>query len=734
MKHLSLTSTLIALLAVASGAGTAQDILSATGGVHAKIVWTVGGNRIEGFDTRTGSKTTILAGLSKAKRPFVTRDGAYVVYCTGGKVDGIQDFGSQCKIYVVGWDGSGNKQISSNGYLTSLWTDGSGKEWAIAMKSSRSSFFKVPVHGGNEVTVTNKLSGGRADLQLSADGKRACHAAGSGNTGWIDLTNGTVSNKGGGCRSSMAPDNSYRWSHLNGNHNGIQTYVGNTGKSGIGMGSQGYYPRWTNKARFFTWGVNAGGFLPPCKAVQLKKFNSGFTGIEKSITVVTGSNIFHPSARIGFSGSTPPPPPDPELSLSASSLSFTAEAGGANPSSKTVNASNSGGGTLPTLSAAESASWLTVEVQGSGDNQKLVNSVDIAELEAKKYTTTVTVKGNGIAQKSYTVELTVASVPVYTSLAVAPLSATVVPGGTKQFAATAEDQYGEPLAKQPTVSWSATGAGTISSSGLFQARDTEGTATITAEADGKQAQATVTVATAPSLHLKVNIGGDAVSGWESQSGYVTAGSVFSTSASIDLSKADQPAPEAVYQSCRHEDPSIVVSSIPNGTYQVRLHFAEPGNPSIGTRQMDIVIEGTTVLSDLDPFAEVGKATALIKEFTVDVSDNNGLSVDVRKGTGNDSYVCGLEILGDIPSTRSAGAVRQHSRHQGITLGRSSTGLTVSAASDELRDVRLLDLDGAVIARAAQHHHTWVVPKPPAGTYVVEVRTDKRVLSRRVSFR
>ncbi len=73
--------------------------------------------------------------------------------------------------------------------------------------------------------------------------------------------------------------------------------------------------------------------------------------------------------------------------------------------------------------------------------------------------------------------------PVFTSVAVAPPTASVVVTGTQAFTATALDQNGTPLSPQPTFSWSVSGGGSIASSGVFTAGSTpSGPFTVTAQA------------------------------------------------------------------------------------------------------------------------------------------------------------------------------------------------------------------------------------------------------------
>ncbi len=83
---------------------------------------------------------------------------------------------------------------------------------------------------------------------------------------------------------------------------------------------------------------------------------------------------------------------------------------------------------------------------------------------------------------------------------------------------------------------------------------------------------------------------------------------------------------ALYQSERYDPsgaPELQYSlPVPNGVYRVNLYFAEiySGTQSVGARVFDVVVEGTLVFDNLDIFAEVGGATALIKGVEVGVTD------------------------------------------------------------------------------------------------------------------
>jgi plastocyanin len=78
-----------------------------------------------------------------------------------------------------------------------------------------------------------------------------------------------------------------------------------------------------------------------------------------------------------------------------------------------------------------------------------------------------------------------------TSVAVAPTSATLPLNGTRQFTASATDQFGAPMTVP--FAWSLSGVGSVSSSGLYAAGGVAGSATVTASAGGKSASASMTV-------------------------------------------------------------------------------------------------------------------------------------------------------------------------------------------------------------------------------------------------
>ncbi len=138
---------------------------------------------------------------------------------------------------------------------------------------------------------------------------------------------------------------------------------------------------------------------------------------------------------------------------------------------------------------------------------------------------------------------------------------------------------------------------------------------------------------------RVNAGGPAVAGapsWDADNppsvwsnAAAASSNVSSTSTSVDLTDPSVPAgtPMEIFQSERWDSTAGNEMSwhfpVPAGDLEVRLYFAETytGTQAPGARVFDVKLEGTTVLSSYDVFAEVGGYTGVVKSFPVQ-SDGN----------------------------------------------------------------------------------------------------------------
>jgi hypothetical protein len=111
---------------------------------------------------------------------------------------------------------------------------------------------------------------------------------------------------------------------------------------------------------------------------------------------------------------------------------------------------------------------------------------------AGAYTFLVTVTDTGGLTATSSVSITVNQ--TLTSILVTPSAATLADGARQQFSAQALDQFSQPLAAQPSFTWSkASGRGPLTRKGLYTAPSSgTGTAVVQAKAGGKVGQATIT--------------------------------------------------------------------------------------------------------------------------------------------------------------------------------------------------------------------------------------------------
>ncbi|UOQ68577.1 malectin domain-containing carbohydrate-binding protein [Hymenobacter volaticus] len=96
--------------------------------------------------------------------------------------------------------------------------------------------------------------------------------------------------------------------------------------------------------------------------------------------------------------------------------------------------------------------------------------------------------------------------------------------------------------------------------------------------------------------------------------------------------------------------------VSNGTYTVKLHFAEVYWNAVGQRVFDVSAEGTKVLTAYDILSKVGRNTARVETFTVTVNDGS-LTLAFAKGTAgkDEPKVSAIEVLTGSGARSSAEA-------------------------------------------------------------------------------
>ncbi len=127
--------------------------------------------------------------------------------------------------------------------------------------------------------------------------------------------------------------------------------------------------------------------------------------------------------------------------------------------------------------------------------------------------------------------------------------------------------------------------------------------------------------------------------------YGSGGTLRTVTNAIDLSGVTNPAPQAVYQSERYGASTYTIPNLTAGTqYTVRLHFAELYQTASGARVFNVAINGTTVLSNFDIYAQVGaRFKAIVREFTT-VANGSGQIVVALTTVKDNATIAGIEII------------------------------------------------------------------------------------------
>jgi hypothetical protein len=140
------------------------------------------------------------------------------------------------------------------------------------------------------------------------------------------------------------------------------------------------------------------------------------------------------------------------------------------------------------------------------------------------------------------------------------------------------------------------------------------------------------------------------------------------------------APTGVYQHGRAGISTYTIPGLTAGSqYSVLLHFAETYFTAAGGREFNVAINGTTVLTNLDVYATVGKDAALLETFTATANISGQIVIEFTLGAANQPLVMGIEIRSSSGGSCSAAP----SAPGGLTATASSAsaiGLSWSAVT------------------------------------------------------
>jgi beta-glucanase (GH16 family) len=130
--------------------------------------------------------------------------------------------------------------------------------------------------------------------------------------------------------------------------------------------------------------------------------------------------------------------------------------------------------------------------------------------------------------------------------------------------------------------------------------------------------------------------------------------VATTTATIATGGVSSPAPQAVYQTQRFMNAGPLIYQIPgltpNGSYSVRLHFAEFGVNGPGQRVVNVGINDAPVLTNFDIYATAGgQNQAVVETFNASANSSGQIMVGLTPVVGNPA-INGIEVVANaVPS-------------------------------------------------------------------------------------
>ncbi|WP_390293617.1 malectin domain-containing carbohydrate-binding protein [Haloarchaeobius litoreus] len=282
---------------------------------------------------------------------------------------------------------------------------------------------------------------------------------------------------------------------------------------------------------------------------------------------------------------------------------------------------------------------------------------------------------------------------------------TVIRGETVTVPVSATDVDGDNLTLSAStpgfVSFTDDGDGTGTLTVAPQSGDT-GTTTVEVTADDGEAQTTEsfeltvdagTDTTAGTATHRVNAGGNTITatdGGPDWTGVTGTGSPYLVSvgssggnycggdAVTPTSAVPSSTPAGVYDCERYGEMEWTFST-DAGTVEVRLYLSNQfsGSSGVGERQFNVSVEGTQVLTQYDPVADVGHANGTLKTFTVSDSNGDGnVTVTFEAGAIENPQVNAIEVVDTDDGSGGSGSAAANllvTENGGIDASTYNTG-------------------------------------------------------------
>jgi beta-glucanase (GH16 family) len=156
---------------------------------------------------------------------------------------------------------------------------------------------------------------------------------------------------------------------------------------------------------------------------------------------------------------------------------------------------------------------------------------------------------------------------------------------------------------------------------------------------------TATPTVSPSLVTAIDAGGSATGNFSSDIDYNTGNEFSDTSTSINTSGVSNPAPQAVWQTCRWNSAfTYTLTGLTAGaSYTLDLDWAELTWTAAGEREFNVAINGSQVLTNFDVYANAGYKTALQRQFTVTANSSGQVVISFTQGATDNPFLSGIQL-------------------------------------------------------------------------------------------
>ena len=215
-----------------------------------------------------------------------------------------------------------------------------------------------------------------------------------------------------------------------------------------------------------------------------------------------------------------------------------------------------------------------------------------------------------------------------TAITVSPASVNLPTGGTQQYTATAEDQFGAALALQPTFAWAAT-AGTISTAGLLTAPDTPAAnATVTASSGTVSGTATFSAANPPTVAVSAAASPNVVTGTTCNLSALGADTAGESNLTYTWSTTGTP-PAAVSYSANGSNAAknTTATFTAAGNYSFQVTITDPSGLT-ATSTVNVTVNQTLTAITVSP-ASVNLTAGGTQQYTATAKDQFGTAMALQ---------------------------------------------------------------------------------------------------------